>query len=87
MHVRLHFHYLNICLKSEFQILKTGETFQKSYLTPNFVIPAPHQVRDKLQPESSIFKDFLDSPVPGSGPEQASRGMTPVVDSGSLIPD
>ena len=39
------------------------------------------------KPESSIFKDFLDSPVPGSGPGQASRGMTPVVDYGSVIPD
>jgi hypothetical protein len=36
----------------------------KSRKTPFFVIPAPHQVRDKLQPESSFFqlvKKFLDS--------------------------
>jgi len=30
----------------------------KSRKTPFFVIPAPHQVRDKLQPESSKFNTF-----------------------------
>jgi hypothetical protein len=43
------------------------ETFEKRDFMPNFVIPAPHQVRDKLQPESSNFNYFLDSPVkPGN---------------------
>jgi len=30
----------------------------KSQKTSFFVIPAPHQVRDKLQPESSVFRNL-----------------------------
>jgi len=35
-----------------------SDGFVKSRKIPFSVIPAPHQVRDKLQPESSIFKEL-----------------------------
>jgi len=38
-----------------------SETFAELREACNTVIPAPHQVRDKLQPESSNSKYFLDS--------------------------
>jgi hypothetical protein len=51
-------------------ILKDN-TFAKRYQNCKIVVPAPHQVRDKLQPESSSFKDFLDS---GSLAQTAIKG-------------
>ena len=35
-------------------VIQTDDDFVKSQTYPLTVIPAPHQVRDKLQPESSL---------------------------------
>ena len=37
---------------------KNVKSTRKSQKIPFLVIPAPHQVRDKLQPESSKFNNF-----------------------------
>ena len=50
----------------------------KSRKTPFFVIPAPHPVRDKLQPESSLFKwlQMVWTPEPAPDPDPGFTGVT-----------
>ena len=54
------------------------DEFVKSQKTLFFVIPAPHLVRDKLQPESRLFKDLhrFWTPVPAPDPDPGFTGVT-----------
>jgi hypothetical protein len=45
-----------LAIKTLFKTILDGLT--KSPFRPGFVIPAPYQVRGKLQPESSVFNQL-----------------------------
>jgi hypothetical protein len=51
--------------------------FIKSRKTPFFVIPAPHQMRDKLQPESRFSIGYRVSGLRPFGPELKAEGFSP----------
>jgi hypothetical protein len=45
-------------LVAGYSFLIKGDDFLKSRLNPIYVIPVPHQARDRLQPESRNFNQL-----------------------------